>query len=342
MLQVHRVSYSIGIAGEYLLHVRLRQAAAELPGSPFLLRVEPGAAFAASSSLPRHVLHGHVVIDSPESECAEYVMSTADRMGNKRTSGGEAVVVSCAAAGVGATCIDRGDGTYVLRWSSTKTGVFRSHVTIGGLPVGGSPCTVRFESTQPDLGRCEIGGEGIRSAIAREPATVIVRFRDAHDNVVAPHGRFRGATRFGVALMSEKDVRAMAQEKEKGAAKSLGLAYVLKHNAIECATQRHAHTQSAHIPSYSARSVDGVRPSSCRTVCGTVSTASGCPPTRGTASRTHPSRPHSARSSPCVSSAHSVHHIEVAAPCAWAAGTRHRRRASTSCTSSQSSPRAGA
>ena len=47
--ETHHVSYSIGVAGSYLLHVRLRNQAASLPGSPYMLRVDPGPAFAMTT-----------------------------------------------------------------------------------------------------------------------------------------------------------------------------------------------------------------------------------------------------------------------------------------------------
>ena len=36
LVETHNVSYSIGLVGEYLLHVRLRQQAVALPGSASL------------------------------------------------------------------------------------------------------------------------------------------------------------------------------------------------------------------------------------------------------------------------------------------------------------------
>jgi hypothetical protein len=45
--EYHKVHFSIGRAGRYLLHVRLQQAALPLPGSPFALVVTPGPAHAS-------------------------------------------------------------------------------------------------------------------------------------------------------------------------------------------------------------------------------------------------------------------------------------------------------
>ena len=52
LVKVHAVHYSVGLTGEYKLHVGLRQQSTPLPGSPFNLVVEPGEAYAASSKLP--------------------------------------------------------------------------------------------------------------------------------------------------------------------------------------------------------------------------------------------------------------------------------------------------
>ena len=52
LVKTHQVSYSVGAAGTYLLHVGLRQKEAILPGSPFVLTVKPGLAFAPCTELP--------------------------------------------------------------------------------------------------------------------------------------------------------------------------------------------------------------------------------------------------------------------------------------------------
>lgn len=70
----HRVFYSVGVAGQYLMHVRLRSSAADLPGSPFLLSIKPGPASALSTHLPREV-RGEV-----GGRCSLRI-STGDKMG---------------------------------------------------------------------------------------------------------------------------------------------------------------------------------------------------------------------------------------------------------------------
>ena len=57
----HRVSYSVGVAGQYLLHVRLRKQGSALPGSPFVLTVVANVAHSLSGPLP-DVIHGEVCL----------------------------------------------------------------------------------------------------------------------------------------------------------------------------------------------------------------------------------------------------------------------------------------
>ena len=61
--EAHRVHYSIGLSGQYLLHVRFRQLAQTLPGSPFHLVVCPGSAHARFTQLPTAPLRGMVGVD---------------------------------------------------------------------------------------------------------------------------------------------------------------------------------------------------------------------------------------------------------------------------------------
>ena len=52
----HKCTYSVGRAGTYLLHVRLRNQALSLPGSPFELLVKPDKPHAQSTQLPDEAL----------------------------------------------------------------------------------------------------------------------------------------------------------------------------------------------------------------------------------------------------------------------------------------------
>ena len=140
----HRVSYSIGVAGEYLLHVRLHTSAASLRGSPYLLVCEPGPPFALSSKLPTEELEAEVGEDA-----FGVVMTTADSLGNQCRRGGGGVSCGCKDGCVTASCDDLGNGSYRLKWASSRTGTFSVYVKIDGRHVVGSPSHICFRSTVP-------------------------------------------------------------------------------------------------------------------------------------------------------------------------------------------------
>jgi hypothetical protein len=122
--EAHKVHFSIGIVGHYLLHVRLRQAALPFPGSPFSLHVSPDKPSAERTSLPKQpdgmLLTGKVGT-SADAGC-RLVLSTTDKMGNVCVEGGADVKLLCETEGVEANVLDQGDGTYVLEWKSNKSG----------------------------------------------------------------------------------------------------------------------------------------------------------------------------------------------------------------------------
>lgn len=208
------MSYSIGLSGEYFLHVRLRQQAMPLPGSPFLLSVEPAPAHASASRLPPGPIRGTVGVGS-EQGC-ECVLRTADRMGNLCTKGGGKVQIRCDAEvrtkrPTLATCqrialggivlrsapdalaaracrtltrqvdsdiVDNNDGTYVLKWRSKASGSFKTHVAIDGIDCFGSPTRVMFTSSNPEMSKSELEGPGLKHAVAGEKASFRIKFVD--------------------------------------------------------------------------------------------------------------------------------------------------------------------
>jgi len=111
LIERHEVNLSIGLCGEYLLHVRLRQPSGDvsaeelaLPGSPFKLHVAPGAAHPLLTPLPP-MLHGTCARTpqggTPSAETVravrgggsarfvcEHTLRACDKMGNKCIAGG--------------------------------------------------------------------------------------------------------------------------------------------------------------------------------------------------------------------------------------------------------------
>ena len=92
LVKVHSVHYSIGRAGRYLLHVGLRQQAAELMGSPFELYVAPSIAHATWTHLARQDLPLRGVVGE-QSKGVRVV--SGDRMGNRCLIGGAPLRVTC-------------------------------------------------------------------------------------------------------------------------------------------------------------------------------------------------------------------------------------------------------
>ena len=145
--------YSICLVGTYYLHVGLRSQAVPIPGSPFKLRVEPGPAHAAATTLPKDApvpLKG--VVGMHESLGAQLVLHVNDKMGNPCASGGAKVtigVVGDAKDHMQVKTADRGDGAYELVWRSKRSGDFEVTIAIDGLPTPSPPsppltCVVSF------------------------------------------------------------------------------------------------------------------------------------------------------------------------------------------------------
>ena len=199
----------------YLLHVRLRGQAAALPGSPFHLQVDPGPAYALSSSLP------YEPIDAEVGEPIRYPMQTADKIGNACRRGGAVVTMWVGAGGretkeVRSSCTDHDDGTYVLEWSSERLGVFEVHVRVGGLHVVNSPAVVRFHSTRPVISNCEVvtegpDGEGTQRAIVGEPARIRLRLRDAYGNIAVPGAAYRETFRVIYCFVKGRSIQVGGQ-----------------------------------------------------------------------------------------------------------------------------------
>ena len=119
----------MGKVGQYLLHVRLRQQALAVTGSPFALTVTPGPAHASATSIEPDQVPLVGVVGMQEAEGVRLTMQAADQMGNICTKGGADVKTSCGSTGVEAYVDDLGDGTYLMRWQSKVSGMYEAKVT---------------------------------------------------------------------------------------------------------------------------------------------------------------------------------------------------------------------
>lgn len=217
--KVHQVHYSIGRAGRYKLHVGLRQYAAQLPGSPFMLTVAPGPAHATwtrvecGNRLPVKAIVGE------QSQGIQVVSS--DRMSNRCLVGGAAVKVTCDSDSLQSTCQDNDDGTYLVSWYSQTSGTYKIRVSIGGIDVKGSPTPILMLASKPDVNQFNVRGDGLATAIAGRPAVVRIRCKDAFGNLCALSnaGIGIGTGGYGLALLSTTDGPERSNN-ESGAAAS--------------------------------------------------------------------------------------------------------------------------
>ena len=215
MHEWHRVSYSIGVAGQYLLHVRLRHQATSLPGSPFMLTVEPANAFALSSELQPRTLTGEV------GTAVVTTLHAADRMGNASVRGGDNVRCWNEATCVDATVNDLKNGTYEVSCTSTKAGSYHIDVTIDGRHVIGSPFTAQIFSTIPVVANSKLSGQGLSWARVNEATTVKIKFLDRFQSDATPNEDFRGAMRIGMRLLSASKQMVVQASKKSDIDESL-------------------------------------------------------------------------------------------------------------------------
>ena len=102
---------------------------------------------------------------------------------------------------------DNGDGSYTLKWTSPHSGTFPVRVMINGQHVHGSPATLLITSGPPEVSKCTIDGEGLRSATAGLPAVLSVLAKDRYENV-AQHNDL---VAFGLLLIPTSEQKADAQ-----------------------------------------------------------------------------------------------------------------------------------
>ena len=248
LFKQHTVHYSIGRAGTYKLHVGLRQQSAPLPGSPFMLTIKPGVAYAPSTRLPARAVE-LIASDGPGSHAQSspnrgtpsalanltsgsssasgsspaffgggvglewYTMTlvAADKMGNHCIEGGANVTCESPDARLNTKCVDNSDGTYLLGWRSEIASTYALHVKIDGIHVIGSPTALTMLSTTPCVACCEISGVGLSRTTAGKPASIRVRLKDKFKNASAP----RKEMTFGLAMLPSEVVVAKPEKKEK-------------------------------------------------------------------------------------------------------------------------------
>lgn len=260
-VESHQVLYSVAKCGRYRLHVGLRKqvvggkvvASVALPGSPFELLVEPGAAHALASFVPKDQLPlsglvgfkadggsssssnnpspdtaaesgGALAGASPALCGCRLFLPVSDRMGNPCVRGGANVRASASDDNVESAVEDRGDGTYMVEWHSRLSGCFNVSIDIDERPIGGVPFAITFLSGGPELPFTTATGDGLASAVVGTPTTFLLTFRDRFENPARLQREnflvamaLVPAPQAGEKGQSEKQERAKQQHQQRSA-----------------------------------------------------------------------------------------------------------------------------
>lgn len=187
LIKCHQVHYSVGRAGQYLLHVGIRNQVASLPGSPFELTVLPGAAHPVATTLALDEQTGRALpLRGVVGEPGSVTIFTSDRMGNRCHVGDAPLLVESKNKDLRTSQVDNQDGSYALEWLGEVSGKYELNVTIDGVNVTGSPTELTLLAAAPDVPKCEISGGGLSDAVAGEKVTVMVRCKDRFSNPTTP------------------------------------------------------------------------------------------------------------------------------------------------------------
>ena len=182
LVESHQVSFAVGRAGCYYLHVALRSSGLPLPGSPFELKVFPGHAHALSTRLPTDALPLRTVVG----ETGSLILHAADRVGNLCAAGGDPLGAVEPTHHVECTTKDLADGRYQISWNAKVSGSYHLHITVGGSLIYGSPVDLTMLPANPDVGMCACTGTGLQRALAGRFAYLRVKSRDRYSNPTLP------------------------------------------------------------------------------------------------------------------------------------------------------------
>lgn len=106
-------------------------------------------------------------------------IQAVDTNGQKRTTGGDSFF--CAIRGpstVRARVLDNGDGTYLVVWKPSTSGMYAITISLFGISLPGVPFTVHASTNQPCHTKCEAKGDALHRAISRSTHSFDIYFRD--------------------------------------------------------------------------------------------------------------------------------------------------------------------
>jgi hypothetical protein len=176
---VYDAVYTAFRSGTYALSVLLhgRHAA----GSPYQLVVAPAATHGACSS----IVGGAVQSVLRAGSSISFAVQAMDQFGNKRTQGGDKLLVQFSKGGtsIKSTVKDLGDGRYEVALVGTVSIVCAMQLLLENTPIMGSPFQLAVEAGETDAAQCTIRNESVlQSAVAGEVISVVLEARDRFGN----------------------------------------------------------------------------------------------------------------------------------------------------------------
>ena len=165
----------------------------ELEGSPFVVRVSDGSVNASTSHA-----YGVGLSHATAGDAAYFTVQARDAAGNNRTTGGDALTVTVMsdmqpaadyfqvqeAAKFGPQYVSSVsspvaieylvNGTYRVNYNATRMGNTTVHVTIGGIPIAGSPFRPYVSPGVAYAPACHAVGDGLSAATASSATDAIV------------------------------------------------------------------------------------------------------------------------------------------------------------------------
>jgi hypothetical protein len=176
---VYDAVYTAFRSGTYALSVLLhgRHAA----GSPYQLVVAPAATHGACSSIVGGAMQSVLRAGSSIS----FAVQAMDQFGNKRTQGGDKLLVQFSKGGtsIKSTVKDLGDGRYEVALVGTVSIVCAMQLLLENTPIMGSPFQLAVEAGETDAAQCTIRNESVlQSAVAGEVISVVLEARDRFGN----------------------------------------------------------------------------------------------------------------------------------------------------------------
>jgi filamin len=175
------VKWCTSVKGEYFISVTLNFV--HIAGSPFIVHIEEGDCYAT-----RCYAWGPGLQMSMPGETAIFYVRAVDRFGNELHQGGDPFAgVLTGPEEVRVHIEDLDDGTYLCTYRMTKRGQYSLAVKMNGVPIVGSPFSVKVACGAVDVKQCFLFDHLVGTLTAGTRTAFGVETRDLFNNAVG-HG----------------------------------------------------------------------------------------------------------------------------------------------------------